>query len=105
MTDREEFLKKKNKELNTIVNQQARLVAKGMKLAKKEYKTDAAKLRRLAKVIAIGAQIKGLQLKYQLIASQPFPKFPKGSPSVGGIAIVGDQGKEEIILNPNHLQP
>lgn len=105
MTGRDKFLKKKNRELNKIVNQQARLIAKGMKLAKKEYKTDAAKMRRLGKVLVIAAQIKTLRLQYLQIASPPFPKFPEGGNSVKGQAIVGDSGKEEVILNLNHLQP
>lgn len=105
MTDREKFIQEKKAEIEKISNDQLRLSKEFKSIAKRPVaKRIETQIERCVKLTRLAILIEQLERQKHLVISQPFPKFPKGGPSVG-IAIVGDSGKEEIILRHNHLQP
>lgn len=106
MTDRDKFIQQKNEEIEKISKEQLRLIKKFKAIARRPVaKRIETQIERCFKLARLSIIIKQLEIQKYLIVSQPFPKFPKGSPPVADRAIVGDSGKPEIILNHNHLQP
>lgn len=101
MTDREKHIAERRKELAKLTKQIERLIIRGKKIGEKKYKTPAGQIRNLGRVIAIVAHINSIVFRAHVIMSQPIPKFPKGGIYPNGPAIVGDNGKPEIIITPN----
>lgn len=73
---------------------------KNKKNGSKDFLIKAA-----AKILKAGIQIKQFEISLYRIITTPIPRFKQGAVMPKGPAIVGDSGKEEIILRHNHLQP
>jgi hypothetical protein len=104
MTTREKHIAQKKKEIEKITKQQVRLVKKAVAIPLKPSKRLSVNLRRLGKMMAIGMQIRALEMQKLMIIAQPIPRpipcyVPGGVVPVGP-AIVGESGKE-LILSPN----
>lgn len=105
MTDRDKFIQKKKEEIEKISKEQLKLSKEFKTIAKRPVaKRLETQIERCFKLTRLAILIKQLEIQKHLVIAQPFPKFPKGAPSARP-AIVGDSGKEEIILTPSHLQP
>lgn len=106
MTDREKFIQQKKDEIKKVSDEQLKLSKKFKEIAKRPVaKKIETNIDRCFKLNRLAIIIKQLEMQKHLIISQPFPKFPEGGKVPSGPAIIGDSGKEEIILTTNHLQP
>ena len=101
MINRENHIAKKKKEIEKIAKQQERLIKKAAAIPPlTQSKRIDVNLRRLGKIIAIGFQIRALEMQKQMIIAQPIPSYVSGGIVPGNIAIAGESGPELIIL-PN----
>lgn len=103
MIGREKHIAERRKELAKLTKQIERLIIRGKKIGEKKYKTPAGQIRNLGRVIAIVGHINSIVFRAHVIMSQPIPKkeFLEGGIYPNGPAIVGDNGKAEIIITPN----
>lgn len=76
MTDRDKHIAHKKKEIEKIEKQQARLIKKVVAISPlTQSKRMDVNLRRLGKFIAIGMQIRALEMQKQMIIAQPIPQM------------------------------
>lgn len=92
---RKQLIASKKKEILKIENQQRRIMEKMCKVVKSQ-KTLKAQLRHAGKILAWAMQFRQLEVQKYIIISQPIPKA-NYKPHPGGMAIVGEAGKEIIL--------
>jgi hypothetical protein len=101
MTTREKHIAQKRKELERLCKQQIRLITKALKIAAKPCKRQSTALRRIGQSLAIGFQVRMIEAQKQMIMAQPIPNYVPGGVVPGGIAIVGESDRKEIIITPD----
>jgi hypothetical protein len=103
MTRDQHIAQHKKKEIEKIARQQVRLIKKAAAIPLKPSKRMDVNFRRLGKIMAIGMQIRALEMQKQTIIAQPMPRpvpsFVPGGVVQGLPAIVGDSGKEVIVTS------
>jgi hypothetical protein len=97
---KEQFKKQKERELKKLMRKQLSLIKKVAKISIVPAKRPSTTLCRVGKLLAIGLQIRQLEMQKQMIIAQPIPNYIKGGVSSSGIAIVGEAGLE-LIITPN----
>jgi hypothetical protein len=105
MTDLEKHkLAKAQAIVNEIMNCAAIIVKNApiafppKRLFRKKGKRPLKRLQRQKALIALGLAPEMTRMQLAMIMAQPIPKYPPGSMTSGGIAIVGESGPEQIIL-------
>lgn len=108
MTTRDQHIAQKKKEIQKITKQQVRLITKAAAMVAKPSKYYKVNLRRIGKMLAITMQVRALEMQKQMIIAQPLPRpipsFIPGGIVPGGVAIVGEGGKEIIITKTGNIE-
>ena len=74
------IIDERKKEIRKLTTDQYDLLKKIEKIAKlKPAKTPKTAIKRCAQALAIALQLRSLEVKKHTIASQPIPKYPKGT--------------------------
>jgi hypothetical protein len=103
MTARDKHIAQKKKEIEKIERQQVRLIKKAAAIPLTASKRMDVNLRRLGKFMEIAMQTPALEIQKQIIIAQPIPRpIPNFVP--GGIAVVGEGGKEIIITKTGNIE-
>lgn len=108
MTDRDKHIAKKRKEIEKIERQQVKLITKAAAIPLTASKRMDVNLRRLGKFMAMAMRIRALEMQKQMIIAQPIPKampnYVPGGVVPGGMAVVGECGKEIIITKAGNIE-
>lgn len=106
MTERDEHIARKRKEIEKIAKQQVKLITKAAAMVAKPSKYYKVNLRRIGKMLAIAMQVRALEMQKQMIIAQPIPRpipnYVPGGIVPSGPAIVGEDGPE-LIISPKGI--
>lgn len=101
MTTRDKHIAQKRKGIEKIARLQLRLIKKAAAIPVIPSKRKDVNFRRMAKTLGIGMQIRALEMQKQMIIAQPIPKV--NGFRAGGLAIVGERGRELIVTNTGNV--
>jgi hypothetical protein len=98
MANINKVIAEKKAEIELIDREQKELIKQATKLLKKPYKRSKTFMAKMIKAAVLIARVKVLEANKLGIAAKPVPKFPPGAKQQEGEAVVGDAGREKIIL-------
>lgn len=90
---KQEFIAEKKKKISDLNDAQEKICNDIEALAKRPYVDFKTSVNNATQIVQWAVMARSIEAQKHLIAAQPFPKYPPG----GELAIVGENGKEEII--------
>lgn len=107
----EEYKLEKAKAIAEEIKSMAEFIAKQTAIAfppkrlfRKKGKRPLKRLKRQRAMLALGMAPGIARMRLMMIIAQPIPKFPPGGVVPGGLAIVGESGKELIVTNNGNIE-